>query len=198
MTNKLNREQWLTSAATLICAEIISPTTEIPAPPIRISIGWPHGTKQNHSKIKGQCFPRSYSQDKHNEIFITPTTNDSNNILATLTHELIHAYDDCQNGHNHIFKRLATKAGLTGPMRQTTPTTELATRLDDITTNVLGPIPHAPLDTSKKKRQQSRQLKMRCQQCPFLFRASQKAINLITNHNCPACQATNSLIQEQT
>ena len=194
---KQTREQWLTAAANIICQEIIEPTTTVETPAIRISIGWPHATKAKHDQIKGQCFPRSWSEDSHNEIFITPTTNDSTDILATLTHELIHAYDDCQNGHGLIFKRQAHKIGLEGPMRATRPNTELQALLADITNSVLGPIPHAPLNTNKKKRQQSRQLKMQCNQCPFLFRASKQAIQSITNHDCPACQASDSLKQEQ-
>ena len=188
---KLTREQWLNATATLICQEIIEPTTQIPRPPFRISVGWPHASKQSHNKILGQCFPREWSQDHHNEIFISPTkgANDSALVLATLTHELIHAYDNCEHGHRQEFKRLATKAGLQGKMTETHPSPQLQAQLQDYI-EMFGPIPHAQLDTSKQKRQKGRQLKVECTftGCGFKFNTSQKQIDRIVNWTCPVCE----------
>ncbi len=52
-----------------------------------------------------------------NQIFISPALSDSVAVLDTLMHELIHAVDDCENKHGPVFKKMALKLGLKGPMR---------------------------------------------------------------------------------
>ena len=68
------------------------------------------------SKVQtiGQCFSRSASDGGINEILITPLLNNSISVLETLTHELVHAIDDCQHGHKAPFKRIAEAVGLEG------------------------------------------------------------------------------------
>lgn len=196
---KQTREQWLIAAAALICDEVIAPITDIPTPPYRLSIGWPHANKGKHRTILGQCFPRSMSADGVNEIFLTPLTGakDTPEILATIVHELIHAFDDCQNGHLKPFKDLAVAAGLTGRMTATTAGPALTEHLAEIA-DFLGEIPHAPLDTSTVKKEKGRQLKLLCEDCGGIFRASNKVIQQVleVNGKCPICTSPRFIASE--
>jgi hypothetical protein len=191
-TPNLSRENWLLSAGDLICSEILSPNTAFLAPKYRISVGWPHANKGKHRTILGQCFPRHMSADGYNEIFTTPNCADSLSILATLTHELVHAYLDCEGGHGKEFKKLATAAGLAGKMTATTASPALLETLKEYV-DILGDIPHAVLDTSTVKKEKSRQLKLECTDCGAILRASQTVIDrVIANKGtCPACDTHN-------
>ncbi len=193
----MTREQWLNATANIICSEIIAPNTDIPKPKIRVSVGWPHASKASHSTILGQCFPREWSHDQTNEIFISPTqgANDSLTVLSTLVHELIHAYDNNENGHKAPFRKLALACGLTGKMTATRPSEALTAQLQEYI-QMFGEIPHAQLDTSKQKKQKGRQLKVACSNCEFKFNTSQKQIDSIQVWDCPACLGANTLSQD--
>lgn len=203
MTTQFNREQWLTEAATLICSELLDQEANrygLTTPPFKISVGWPHANKGKHRTIGGQCFARHMSTAGQNEIFISPTLDDSKQVLLVLIHELCHAYDDCQSGHKGNFATLARSAGFVPPLtsaRDGNTTPQLNSYVEDLT-NLLGPIPHAKLDTSVIPKGSSRQLKMYCtnQGCDFKFRASQTMINKMNYNTCLIC-GTETLTQEQ-
>ena len=190
------REEWLNLAAHAMINDVIGKASSTPVPPYRLSVGWPYGTKGGKNfKVLGQCFPRSYSSDNTNEIFISPTTggNDSLKVLHVLLHELLHAYDDCQSGHRGAFARLAKACGLLAPMTTTTPDATLTAYLNRLIER-LGEIPHAALDTSKiKPKQKNRQLLVECTLCDFKFRASKTTIETMTVNICLACGTTDAL-----
>jgi hypothetical protein len=107
------REAWLLNAV-----EHLKPIFERAGyflPEVRVSVGFPStGARSRHI---GQCWSTSASADNINQIFIAPQESDSVEVLDTLTHELVHAVDDCKNGHGEKFKEIALAVGLKGPMR---------------------------------------------------------------------------------
>lgn len=187
----MNREQYLTTAADIIRSTIIEPAIEQTNTTIErdvkiaVSIGHPKS-----KRALGECWSTSASDDKEtNAIFITPHENDSLRILDVLTHELIHAYDDNESGHRGRFALLARAVGLTGKLTATTAGPELKQKLEDII-DALGEIPHHKLDQSTRPKQSTRMLKIECEQCDFVFRASRTQISRLNpiDATCPCCQ----------
>ena len=119
------------------------------------------------SKVQtiGQCFSRSASDGGINEILITPLLNNSISVLETLTHELVHAIDDCQHGHKAPFKRIAEAVGLEGKMTNTIAGEELTEKIKAIVKK-LGRYPHKKLNLSGKK-QTTRNLPILCTNYDF-------------------------------
>ena len=72
-------------------------------PRVRVSCAFPSSSKQG--SIVGQCWGTSCSDDGVNEIFITPFYSKPYEVLDTLTHELVHAVDNCKSKHGKEFKK---------------------------------------------------------------------------------------------
>lgn len=175
------REQWLKRSTDMILESILTPlvTGNAPPPPVRVSVA------PMTSKVLGLCHPRQNSEDKHNEIFITAHMDDSTRILDVLTHELIHALDDCASGHRNFFAKTARRAGLEGKFTATTAGPELTQKLDNIV-SVLGPIPHARLNLKPKSKGRNNN-KIMCE-CGFQANLSAKWADVIQEESlCPVC-----------
>ena len=190
MTNlELDREAWLTEAAQLIRDEVIAPKlppSHIIPHGFRVSVGFPPNTRANSRHI-ACCIKAEASADLTNEIFISPVNDNSIDILSALAHELIHQADNNESGHRNFFAKMARAIGLEGPFRATTAGTTLSDYLATIV-DLLGAIPHARLDISKAKpKQQTRMLKVSCNECGFQFRTTQSQIERITVTECNAC-----------
>ena len=188
---KLDRETWLTECAQFILDDIIAPHCDIPNTQFRISIGFPSGKP---SKVLAQCWKTEASADGVSEIFVSPTVDDSIDILAALTHELIHFTDNCASGHQNHFAKVARLVGLEGKLTATVAGQDLQTLLA-LYVDLLGPIPHAKLDAtlSGKPKQKTRMLKVECndQACGFSFRTTQTHIDALHAESiCPACSAS--------
>ena len=183
--SNLDRESWLTEAAQFILDDLIAPHCALPSTDFRISIGFPSGKP---SKVLAQCWKHEASADGVNEIFVSPTVSDSGEILAALTHELVHYADNCVSGHQHHFARVARAVGLDGKLTATVASPALAEQLDKYV-SILGTIPHAKLDASLsgKKKQGTRMLKVACSACGFTFRTTQRHIDAIQYTDCLAC-----------
>jgi len=69
-------------------------------------------------RVIGQCWSTQSSSAGVNEIFISPKLADPVEVLDTLTHELVHAVDNCKHKHGKEFKAIAKKIGLEGKMRE--------------------------------------------------------------------------------
>ena len=148
---------------------------EIPTD-VKVSCGFPSkNARAGKNQAIGVCHPRSHSEDKINEIFINPSESDSVDVLDTLVHELIHAIDDCQNGHKKAFKDIAISVGLTGKMTSTIATPELEETLQDLVRRY-GEYPHAKIDTSQRKKQTTRMLKVECLTCETTAYQSNKQL----------------------
>ena len=173
----LNRETWLENLIEELKPLFKESGYDLPS--VKISIGFPSvkGTSNKLRRI-GECWPRNRSKDNLNQIFLNPTQSDSVEIMGTVIHELVHAIDDCKNGHKAAFKRIATTVGLEGKMTATTINDSLRERLNVILNNI-GKIPHAALDAIKgnKKKQGTRMIKIECPECGYTLRTTQKWID---------------------
>ena len=187
----LDRETWCTEAAQYILDDLIRPEMHDqwqPAHPFRVSMGYAPRTTAR-SKTIAVCIVAEASADGHNELFISPSLDDSAAILEALAHEMIHYADNCASGHRNHFARVARAIGLEGPLTATVAGADLARKLADIG-EMLGPIPHAKIDLGKAKAKQgTRMIKVTCpdNDCGFHYRTSQTNINKVTDFLCPAC-----------
>jgi len=161
------RETWLAKATDYLRPMFAEQGYQIPAD-VRVTCGFPsrNATRgANGKRAIGMCWSRTCSEAGINEIAISPCLSgedDTQGVLGTLVHELVHAVDDCQNGHNAVFKQIATAVGLTGKMTSTESTPQLIDHLQ-VFIDKQGPFPHATLDVAKThKKQSTRMIKASC------------------------------------
>ena len=156
----------------------------------QIACGWPSKSAGRSSKRRiGECWPRSSSKNKVNEVIISMVIENPVEVLDILIHEDIHVIDDCQNGHKAAFKKIALAIGLTGKMTATTAGPDLKLQLEAIASN-LGAYPHGSIDFSTRTKQTTRMIKVTCidDECGMIFRTSNKwAVIADNNMSCPVC-----------
>jgi len=186
--NKITRENWLIMATDKLNDGVFKQHGyEVPKD-VKVSCGFPASggrTGAKHQAI-GTCHNRASSKAGVNEVYISPTQDDSIRVLDVLTHELIHAIDDCEHGHKGLFRTIAVDVGLEGKMTSTHAGKELTAKLEKIVQE-LGEYPHAEVSTANKKKQGTRNIKVECSSCGFGWRASQTMIDRMTNATCNGC-----------
>tara|TARA_R110000823_G_scaffold307268_1_gene429868 strand:- start:43 stop:594 length:552 start_codon:yes stop_codon:yes gene_type:complete len=166
----MTREQWLNTAAESLRGDFNAIGEDFGAP--RISIGFT-GSRSG-LKALGAAWHKDVSTDNTCEIFIAPHVQTQEDILAVLVHELVHACGYMDHGKN--FRRVAIGVGLTGKMTSTVATDALKERLNALILQI-GQFPGAALNpTSPAKKQGTRMIKMECEDCGFIARASGSAI----------------------
>lgn len=187
------REAWLVKAADTL-APWIKAAGGGSLPKYRISVGWPLGgrPKASGGKMKriGECFCSSCSKDGTHEIFISPALDNAEEVLATLLHELVHAFVGIKAKHGRDFKIVAERSGLTGKMTATEAGEELKPKLVKLAAD-LGAYPHAALGAGGeriKPKQGTRMLKVTCPGCGYQVRTTRKWIE-IGLPTCPCGQA---------
>tara|TARA_R110002020_G_scaffold69127_4_gene180151 strand:- start:1223 stop:1804 length:582 start_codon:yes stop_codon:yes gene_type:complete len=182
----LTREQWLNEATNIFRTETFKRNNISIPEDVKVSCGFAPNGNRSALKTLGVCHPRSHSKANVNEIFISPATSDSSRVLDILAHELIHAVDNCKNGHRKPFKDMADAIGLTGQMRSTEAGEELKKELDTIIKRI-GDYPHAEILLNSGRKQSTRNIKVSCKNCEFSFRTSRKNIELMQYNFCVAC-----------
>ena len=154
------REAWLLAAI----EELRGPLKDVGAvvpDTIAISVGF---ATKNIRKALGTCFPTAASNGGVSHLFVSPTVEDTTQVLETLVHELIHASDDCKSNHSSTghFGKTARAIGLVGNLTATYAGPELKPLLEKITAT-LGEYPHTKLNLgSNVKKQATRLLKAVC------------------------------------
>lgn len=182
------REAWLQRGAVLITHTVFA-AAGIEVPVVKTSCSWPGGGSAR--KRIGECWARRMSEAGANEIFISPVIADPVQALDVLTHELVHASDDCASGHGGEFVRRARKVGLEGKPTATVAGAALRAKLVEIA-DALGPYPHATLNLSGRKKQTTRMIKVECGDCDGVFRTTQKWLDEATHGLCcPFCHGDN-------
>jgi len=181
------REQWLQQAV-----RRLTPTftrAGVVVPDVAVSVGWPGG-RGKKANVIGQCWPPSSTADGRPAIFISPalTGKDPVNILATLTHELVHAVG-CP-GHKGKFVKLARDVGLVKPWTATRAGDALAIALD-AHADKLGPFPHAAVRSGLgvglgPEVQSTRMLKVYCPDDGYTLRTTRKWLD-VAIPDCPVC-----------
>lgn len=152
------REAWLEAAVKLLKAKIFKGLTyekkgepepiAVTIPEVRVSVGWPGGRGPKARTI-GQCWKSHVAADRVIQVFISPVVSEPEQVLAVLTHELIHASDDGASGHRGHFSKVAKKVGFTGKMTETVPGEELKELLKPLAAQ-LGTYPHGALRQESK------------------------------------------------
>lgn len=184
---KMTREEYLTIAAMYFYDEVIMPATNAPRPAIKVSVGWPYGSRGG-AKTIGQCFTKECSNGEHNEIFITPAVRDTKHALETLIHEQVHAVDNCASGHKGAFAKLARAIDLQGKLTQTHAGEELSEVIQCFIADH-GELPHITMDdpTQGKAKPGSRMRKLSCRACGAVWRMSSKWAEQA--NICPCCES---------
>lgn len=194
----LTREKWLVTASEAILPRLQAAGAG-PTPRYRVSVGWPLGVRpKNTGPVKrvGECFCSSCSKDGTHEIFISPFLDEAGGrqgVLATLLHELVHAFVGIKARHGRDFKAVAVKVGLEGKMTATAAGPELLLWLDDLA-KALGPYPHASLGLGGERlrpKQGTRMIKVVCPACRYQVRTTQKWLD-VGLPTCPCGQEMNT------
>lgn len=183
------REEWLVAA----CDQLIPALKAAGAgatPKYRVSVGWPKGSRggKGGSHTIGQCFCSSASADGTYEIFISPVLAEvtgSQGVLATLLHELVHAFVGIRAKHGKEFRIVAERVGLIGKMTATEAGKELQERLHALA-DQLGKYPHAALTGAEgmRPKQTTRMLKLECPTCGYTVRTTAKWL-IVGFPTCP-------------
>lgn len=169
----MTREDWLQNAK-IELDSVLWPATGIKVPRVEVSCGFPGGASPRTTL--GQCWA-TVTAGGVAQVFVSPILDDPIDVLAVLTHELIHASDDCESGHRGAFTRIARAVGLVGPMRATTPGAELITRLERVAA-ALGTYPHRRIELAEIVKQSTRMLRVECPSCAYLVRTTAKWISV--------------------
>ena len=156
------RESWLQAAIALLRAMFAA--NHFVVPDCQVSCGFTStGVRSGHI---GQCWSKKSAANEVNQIFISPTLSSAFEVIDTLTHELVHAVDDCQHKHGKDFKKIALKMGMQGPMRSAGAGPELKAKLNTLLEQ-LGPYPHGHLKVSMQKAPSVDRPRARCTQCGY-------------------------------
>ena len=172
--NRDNREVWLQDAVNLLEKLFVKAGYEVPV--VRVSCGWPSGTKRNGSgKTIGQCWYGQAAADGVCQLFISPLLKNSVDVVATLAHEIVHAVVGPEAKHGKPFKKCATAIGLEGKMTATHAGPALAVWIQTQIVTLIGDYPHAQLNPALgPKKQATRMIKVQCGSCGYVARTTQK------------------------
>lgn len=179
------REQWLEQATRKLQRSVFGPA-DITLPEVRVSVGWPSkGGRAKKQTVIGQCWATKATKDDVAQLFISPTQDSGLRVLDVLAHELVHAVDDCENGHKGPFVDMIRRIGLEGKPTATTAGPELKATLERILEQ-LGEFPHAAIDPTQGERKQgTRMLKVQCYDSDYIVRMTQKWIDTVGLPLCP-------------
>ncbi len=176
MTDYATREEWLTEAIAQLWPYVYEAGAES-MPAVRVSVGFPKGTRGAGSHRHGQIFYGAASADGTTEIFVSPELDEPLAVLDVLSHQLIHASLGQDAGHGSEFGAVARALGLDGKLTDTAPGDALTATLRGLA-NELGDYPHAQLTAGEEggglKKQGTRMLKIECESCGMVARTTAK------------------------
>ncbi len=190
------REDWLRAATDALRPHFASARLTIPAE-VRVSCGLPsRGAFSDKGRNIGQSFSSDATTDGSRQVFISPTLHLPAEVLACLTHELVHAVDDCEHKHGPEFRKLAHSVGLTGKATATVAGPTLVAVLESIA-STLGPYPHAGFDPKKITKPQTTRLRKVGCACGYLARITKRwtEVGLPT---CPCGKLMSDMTEEES
>ena len=175
MTKIKTREEWLNTMLHKHIAPLLARHGATVPKDCKVSVGFPGGGSAR--KRIGECWPRSRSSLKVNEIFLNPAVKDVSKLVDVLIHEAIHAADDCASGHKGFFFKTAKSVGLEGKMTATVAGPVLrewiTSKIED-----MPKFDYGSLDLSNRKKQTTRMVKVECMDCGYTLRTTQKWIDV--------------------
>lgn len=176
------REAWLIAAAEVINGWIAEKTDLTPAKKTQVSVGFPR--RERGGKIIGQCYGGKSGGGVQN-VYVSPRLGTATQALPVLAHELIHAADDCESGHQGAFRKAWKALGFTGKPTASEPGPDLKQACRELA-GELGPYPHTklvPVDGPGKP-QSTRMLKVECVACGCVIRMTNKWIEEAGTPTC--------------
>jgi hypothetical protein len=168
-----NREAWLQRVIDVWRPLFDRAGRELPTS-IRVSVGRP--PSGSHT---GVYYPPDASDDGVASIFVHPVISDSTRAAGIVVHLLCHAALGDRK-HGIMFRHLATRVGLIGPMRKTMEG-PLFQQIMPFVIDRAGLYPHAALRQIKgldKLPPGSRLIRARCLGCGYTLRAAQKWLSV--------------------
>jgi hypothetical protein len=141
------REAWLNRATVILRKKWAKLDVAVPAD-VQLSCGFPGGGSPR--RRIGECWPRSRSAHKVNQIFVSPVLGDAMTALDVLGHELLHAVDDCASMHGHVFSKNSRRVGYSGGKRSAAESPSTLKLLASINKR-LGAYPHGAVVLTTKK-----------------------------------------------
>lgn len=182
-TNKGNREAWLEAAVLAMTAHFSSRGYDIPD--VRVACGFPSRSATSNSKRRiGECWATVAAADRRAQIFISPVLEQTDDVLATLVHEVVHAVVGTEAGHKAPFKKCALAVGLEGKMTSTHAGEALKATFASWL-KILGPYPHAGLSVMGRVKQSTRLVKCECAECGYTVRTTAKWLDSAGAPLCP-------------
>ena len=179
----INREHWLTLLAKKLETQLFKPLGHQMPAQWRVTCGFPSKGGLGHSKRTiGQNWAPHCSSDETTEIIISITLEDQMEIAGVLAHEMIHSILGNQEGHGKNFRKLALAIGLTGKMTATTTGEAFEAAVAPLL-KALGKYPHRKLDSTQRKVEGTRMVKVSCPDCGYTLRTTRKWIAVAV----PAC-----------
>ncbi len=179
------REGWLLLASDLLAQEVFTPHG-YRVPDVKASVGY--ASTGLRSSAIGQCWSRKSATDDTNHIFISPSLGTAYEVIDTLTHELVHAVDDCEHRHGKAFRKIALAIGLQGPMRSASAGPALKTRLESLLAR-LPPYPHGKLKADHRRPASVPPPKAECATCGYKVTVPRRFLHLgppiCPTHNIP-------------
>jgi hypothetical protein len=196
------REAWLSAAA-----EALRPTFMIRAgaliPTVRVGVG----SLGRNVVIAGVCFKPESAEDGVAQVYINPILGDAVEVLACLSHELIHVAI-WEDAHGSKFKKIFRAMGHDGSALGIGTTDDYAKELSELA-DELGDYPHSKIKTEKvitptgrektrvvgaPKTQTTRMLKIQCPECSMISRTSDLWLRKLQEKHgqgfagpCPLC-----------
>lgn len=185
----MNREAWLTKAATLAAKNIFA----LDLPAMRVSCGFPAtGATAKRRRRVGECWNPSTSEAEVSEVFISPLVHDAYEVVGILVHEMIHAYHP-EAGHKGAFITMAQDIGLVGPWTATSIGDDLKLAIEHGVLAKLPDYPHAKMTVgTKEKTQSTRMLKAECPDDGYTVRLTRKWVEV----GMPTCPCGTELVLE--
>lgn len=181
------REQWLLKAVKLMAPLFAQHGYKVPA--VRVACGWPSSRALSVKKrVLGECWANTAATDLVSQIFISPYLEDAIDqfgVLPTLVHEVVHAVVGHKAGHGAVFGKCARAVGLEGKLTATHGSKQLLEACAEWV-KLLGPYPHAKLDSLKspRKKQTTRLVKCECE-CGYNCRVTRKWLDEVGAPICP-------------
>jgi hypothetical protein len=145
----MTRELWLEKAIDYLRPYFKEAGCELPQL-IHISVGFGASARAESKKVMGVTWSGFASADGNPHIFISPTLADTFEVIETVAHELIHAWDNNVSGHRGAFAEKALALGFTAPFSYTPSGPALQATLISMAA-ALGDYPHSALDVDIAK-----------------------------------------------
>jgi|TARA_R110000824_G_C14938151_1_gene649480 hypothetical protein len=163
---------------------------------LKVSCSFIEGLRSSSKNAVGAHYNPSISKDGFHEIMLSPKEDNSQEIIGTLIHEMVHAiqthlYHDNKGrlnvgAHGKEFRKIALAVGLCGKMKSTISSPELIKTIDTWIKE-LGNYPHSKITLSNRKKQTTRNIKVECYDCKWSFRCSTKNVELMAFQKCLCC-----------